>query len=174
METVSQKEKIKEKEDLIKEIERYFECSLSDEEERALRDRLMRTGICHPAVDEAKALMGFRTICYRESREEKKTRGLSHRKVVRLMQGVAASLLLMAVGAGIVSIFDNRQYGNECRAYINGRFVSDDDDVLALLTENIQEFNAGLSMAQDDLMRDMGDFETMVERIESEFNPEDI
>ena len=41
--------------------ERYFDCSLSDAEEELLRDMLGRTRLSHPAIDELRALTGFRT-----------------------------------------------------------------------------------------------------------------
>ena len=54
--------KKKNKEYLLKEIDKYFDCLLSDEEEERLRDELSVTNFVHPKIDEAKAVMGFSTL----------------------------------------------------------------------------------------------------------------
>ena len=41
-------------------LERYYECSLSDEDEHRLRGIIATTRLRHPAIDEARAVMGFR------------------------------------------------------------------------------------------------------------------
>ena len=165
---------IKDKEVLLREIERYFDCLLSDEEEAALRRELSRISISHPAVDEAKALMGFHTIPASVMPSGKKDYGFKRKTVIKIVQGVAASLLIVLAGVGIFSVVDTDKYDGECLAYVNGKFITDDNAVMDILMENVAELDEGLTTAQEDLLNEMEEFIPIADRLDSDFGPEDI
>ena len=50
-------------------IKKYFDCSLTDAEEACLRIMVATTCYSHPAIDEAKAVMGLRHIAKAGSRK---------------------------------------------------------------------------------------------------------
>ncbi|MDE6813670.1 MAG: hypothetical protein K2J28_07585, partial [Duncaniella sp.] len=74
---------------LLEQIERYFDCSLTDAEERALRDEIAVTPLSHPAIDEARALMGFRRV------QETAIRRSSRHTALRAAVSIAAAIALV-------------------------------------------------------------------------------
>ena len=123
-------EKLKEKEKLLQEIERYFDCLLSDEEEAILVRKLSTTEINHPAVNEAKALMGFRTMEQSISKSPQDKKGVKRANMrLRIMQA-AACVLLLIMAVGYVSYSDSFDKDSQCLAYLNGSRVSDEEAVM--------------------------------------------
>ena len=164
----------REKEELLREIERYFDCQLTDEEERRLRERIRHTQVSHPAVEEAKALMGFSTISGSVTNGEKVERGIPFGKMPAWIKGMAASLLLLIAGGCIFLIADGSEEGGEYIAYINGKYVTDEETVLAALMDNMGEFNEGMTVAREDAEGELEDFSPFAECVESDFGPDDI
>ena len=78
---------------LLVAIEAYFDCRLSDEEEKQLRRTIARTRMVHPAIDEAKAVMGL------GRRSVEKRRSLRFPASVN----IAASVALLVAGAWGIS-----------------------------------------------------------------------
>lgn len=124
---------------LIEQIERYFDGVMTDAEEERLRHRVAETNLRHPAIDEARALMGFR----RPAR-----RGAGRRKAIRLTVGVAASIAVaVLVGINFPRTSVNAVDGTTCIAYVNGERITDEEAVLDILGDNLAQFDdASLEM----------------------------
>lgn len=117
---------------LVRKIELYFDGVLSDAEEEKLRQQVAHTRLQHPAVDEARALMGFRNPVRRSE---------SRGKTVRMLAGIAASVAL-AVAVG-VNLWRSSLAATDytCVAYVNGRCVTDEGAVLDILAADIAQFD---------------------------------
>ncbi|MDE6577487.1 MAG: hypothetical protein K2K58_04880 [Muribaculaceae bacterium] len=167
-------ENLKEKEKLLQEIERYFDCLLSDEDESILVRKLATTEINHPAVNEAKALMGFRTMEQSISKLPQDMKGVKRTNIrLRIMQA-AACLLLLIMGVGYVSYSTGSDKDSECLAYVNGSRVSDDEAVMELIMKDITELNQGLDEAREDVLDEIEIFQPIAEMAGSGVFPEDI
>lgn len=133
-------------------IERFFDCSLSDEEEAALRRELAGTTSDHPAICEAQALMGFHSIprdrIHRHSPERLK------RIILRC---AAAAVLVAIVCPAILYYTANSSGSNGCIAYFNGSQTTDEQEVLAIVFEEISELKEGVALADGEVMEDLGE-----------------
>ena len=127
-------------------IELYFDCRLSDEEERRLRRAIAVTRVSHPAIDEARAVMGLRKPAERV---------IVSRKVLRQVSIAASVALLIAGGIGISRYFSESSLENKSIAYVNGVKVTDEDEVMRL-------FNANLSIMSDGIEEMDSRFDKMV------------
>ncbi|MBD5266940.1 MAG: hypothetical protein HDS29_00390 [Bacteroides sp.] len=127
-------------------IELYFDCRLSDEEERRLRRAIAVTRVSHPAIDEARAVMGLRKPAERV---------IVSRKVLRQISIAASVALLIAGGIGISRYFSESSLENKSIAYVNGVKVTDEDEVMRL-------FNANLSIMSDGIEEMDSRFDKMV------------
>ena len=127
-------------------IELYFDCRLSDEEERRLRRAIAVTRVSHHAIDEARAVMGLRKPAERV---------IVSRKVLRKISIAASVALLIAGGIGISRYFSESSLENKSIAYVNGVKVTDEDEVMRL-------FNANLSIMSDGIEEMDSRFDKMV------------
>lgn len=125
---------------LLEMIEAYFDCRLSDEEEKELRHAVAHTKIVHPAVDEARAVMGLRR------------RVVAKRRSLRLPVSVniAASVALLVAGAWGVSKYFSQPAAEELMvAYVNGEAVTDEDEVMRLFAANLDIMRQGVEDVND-------------------------
>lgn len=116
-------------------IEKYFDCSLTDAEEARLRIMVATTSYSHPAIDEAKAVMGLRHNANAGSRKH------NARKSWVAVTGVAAAVAVAVTLAihfmltpGVHSV------DSTCIAYIDGKMVTDEDAVIRQLQSDMREF----------------------------------
>lgn len=126
-------------EEMLSAIDLYFDCRLSDEEEMIVRRAISTTMIKHPAIDEARAVMGLRNPI--------KKRAPSIVKIV----GIAASVALLLVGAvGLLqtSAYEDTEY---CYAYVNGKKITDEEDVMKLFIDNFEVMCGGVQDADNQL-----------------------
>lgn len=135
-------------------IEAYFDCRLTDAEEEELRMELAQwSGDADPAVDEARALMGFRRITPknagmvpRGTEVPRKPRRVSRRLRAVTVASIAASVALIittalyVVNSNLHSGFIPNMEGG-CYAYVNGRYIDDPDVVLDLAADGLLELN---------------------------------
>lgn len=145
--------------DLLEKIEAYFDCSLSDEEEQDLRRRIAATNLRHPAVDEARALMGFA----RQPEAGRAAVGRSRRIVRR-----GAASVAVAAAAAVAFVIGTPKDDNHCYAYVDGRKVTDEEAVMALLEVNIREAGESETLAELEMMADLSSVAKMVEMYESD------
>lgn len=120
---------------LLVAIEAYFDCRLSDEEEKQLRRTIARTRMVHPAIDEAKAVMGLGR------------RSVVKRRSLRLPASVniAASVALLVAGAWGISKYFSQPVAEEMMvAYVNGKAVTDEDEVMRLFAANLDIMRQGV------------------------------
>lgn len=121
-------------------IEAYFDCRLSDEEEKRLRQTIARTRLVHPAIDEAKAVMGLGR------------RVVAKRRSLRLPVpvNIAASVTLLVAGAwGISKYFSHPAAEELMVAYVNGEAVTDEDEVMRLFAANLDIMRQGVEDANE-------------------------
>lgn len=161
--------------ELLRNIARYFECMLSDEEERELRYQLARTDLDHPIVEEAKAVMGFQTI--RKQVLSKKVAAPVRKSPVRKLGvslSVAASIaLIFVVGFSVISSYNNHSRG-ECIAFVNGRVLTDEDDVWQIVMQDAGELGEALNECQEGISDDMEDLGTIVEAFDLNPDPSEL
>lgn len=122
---------------LLEKIEQYYECKLSDAQEAELRREVAFTRLKHPAIDEARALMGFRR--HRE------------RRPVARYAVVAASVAVL-IATAVYMPKASVDSDNTCIAYAGGVCVTDEAAVERILSENMNDFSQNLETA-DDLLR---------------------
>ena len=139
--------------ELLDRIERYFDCSLSDEEERALRRDLALIDSDAPVIQEAKAVMGFSAI--RTPRREKKRRwGVP-------AYAAAAAIAAILLGGGLFFTLRSPTLisgdTGECIAYVNGERVTDEQKVMEILFSDMAELNEGAEEAREDVLDDLAD-----------------
>ncbi len=125
---------------LLARIEKYFDCALSDSEEQQLRREIAETRFSHPAIDEVRALMGFRRP------------PVKHR-TARPYVAVAASVAVILLAAVNLMRPAPVVADSTCIAYVDGQRVTDEDAVMSILAENMSDFSEGLDEANDSLVQ---------------------
>ncbi len=151
-------------EEMLERIEAYFDCTLTDQEERNLRRDLATTTLRHPAIDEARALMGF--ACPPQTRKADK-RGTAVRRLAKVASVAAAVAVLVSV-----TLFIAKSHGeteeSTCYAYVDGRKVTDEAAVEAILRCSLREAGESEDQADMDMMADLAGVAGLVEIYESE------
>lgn len=164
--------------ELLDLIERYFDCSLSDPEEEQLRAIIASTTLSHPAIDEARALMGFRrpstatpatamqpNVLPADSLPVRSKKRLSIRAVVSIAAAIA---VVFAIGVHLSINTPHPTTSNaQCFAYTNGERITDEADVIRLLTEDLREFNDGVEEADRNLNDELNIIIPVIEDYES-------
>lgn len=113
---------------LVDDIGRYFDCSMTDAEEADLRRRLAASTAIHPAIDEARAIMGLR-----RGRRQR----IAPRRYLRAAAGIAAACAV-AVSLGAMLLRHQSPDTQEfCMAYVNGIAITAEEDVLRLTMGNL-------------------------------------
>lgn len=121
-------------------IERYFDGETSIQEEQMLRETLADCPWNSEVIDEARFTMGyFATHGQTQQRVAKKS---YHRQII----GIAASIaVLLTIGGAI--LWKTQQTQVECIAYVNGKAITSDDAVMALIEKDLNTMdNASNSM----------------------------
>lgn len=151
---------------LLEMIRRYFDCELSDVEERQLRSIIADCGYSHPAIDEAKAVMGF----LKPKRQAKVTEQPTPKRWMPLAGVAAAAAVIIALGASLY--LHNRHFssidGPTCIAYINGAVVTDEEEVLRQLTADIREFSDCALDARQSLREELDEVFPLINDYESD------
>lgn len=168
------KEKVNEINDesqLLRNIELYFDCQLTDEEEMELRRQLAHTSLSHPAVEEARAVMGFTTIRYRSLANVEVTASRGRLRGIRnMIAGVAASVALMVTaGVAVIQNFASNSSG-DCIAYVNGRRITDEEDVWEIATQDAEELEKAFDECLEGTADDIEALGSIMENIE--MNPD--
>lgn len=109
---------------LKEQIERYFDCSLSDAEEATLRRELATTELADPAIDEARALIGFR-----------KPRVSSKRKPAAWISIAASVAVVIFVGAAMLKT--EVTPSSSCIARCGKVVVTDESEVIGLFVDDV-------------------------------------
>ena len=140
---------------LLRDIEKYFECQLTDEEEYRLRQRLSVKSLDLPEVREEKAVMGFRGMRMSDSSYKLMPRKPKGNNVLRIASGIAAALII-AMGIGLTIRFGNKsEVRPECVAYVNGKCVTDEAQVMEIMEQNVADLESGVAEARNDMLDEM-------------------
>ena len=130
-------------------ISRYFDCDLSDAEERQLREALATTSLSSNAIDEARFTMGFLSIGMEQHQERKRNSTL--KKTWRIA-AAAASIILVA---GIGTYFLITRPSNECYAYVNGKKVTGDEQVMSLVKNDMSCLSDASTSIENGMMEQL-------------------
>lgn len=144
---------------LLDEIEQYFDCKLSDAQEAELRREVAFTKLKHPAIDEARALLGFR-------------RQRVRRPVARYAAAAASVAVLIA--AAVYMPKPSVGTDNTCIAYAGGVRVTDEAAVERILSENISDFSQNLESADDLLLNGWEDAARVICAYQDDFDLREI
>lgn len=154
--------------ELLYRIDRYFDCTLSDEEERELRSAIANTPFSHPAIDEARALMGFRRLP-----ETAKNRHRNSGGTFRTVISIAAALaLIITIGIHLYnspSLSPTVTDDGTCIAYVNGCCITDEADVVKLMIADLREFESGADDIQASIGDELSDLAKLIQSYETDF-----
>ncbi|MDE7145763.1 MAG: hypothetical protein K2O30_06405 [Duncaniella sp.] len=162
---------------LLEAIEQYFECALTDEQEKELRHEIAVTSHSHPSIDEAKAIMGIQAAATHH-----RTRPYHHHdtpqkgaasKIFPILSMAASLALIITLGILFARPVET-EVDRTCIAYVNGKVVTDEEAVFALMAQNIDELHDGANDANEALLDDLGIIAPVVDKYDSEFDPFDI
>lgn len=123
-------------------IERYFDGETTVQEEQMLREALVDSPWSSEAIDEARFTMGY-FAAHRQSQFSVKKHASRFR-----MTAIAASIaILLTVGASM--LWHSRQTNDVCVAYVNGKAIYNEKEVLSLMQDDLNEMgNATPGLAE--------------------------
>lgn len=139
---------------LLNDIEKYFDCLLSDEEEKVLMEEVALSDSSHPLVEEAKAVMGFRV------RGNLRDSGIKPLSVSRnltpgvlKLHRVAAAVAIIC--AGFILKFMWAVPSSECIAFVKGVSVTEEEQVMEVMRQNLCELNEGAMETEDEILDEL-------------------
>ena len=157
---------------LLEDIGRYFDCRLTDEEEKVLRRRVASATFSHPLLDEARAVMGFATIRSGRTVEHIAPASTPRHHVWNRIAGIAVAIALTGgVVIGIKGLTASRTADDRCFAYVNGTRVVEEDEVLRIICEDMKELNDCLDGNRSDITDDMEILAPAALSFDSQFDP---
>ena len=122
-------------------IARYFDGETTLQEEQMLRDCLADCPWQGDTIDEARFTLGYFTAHKQQSRPAVKSSNRFRRAAI-----AASIAVLLTVGIG--ALWHSRQSDGECIAYINGKTIHNEKEVLSLMQNDLNEIgNATQSLA---------------------------
>ena len=125
-------------------IERYFDGMTTVEEEDTLRRTLAHCPWDSQAIDEAKAVMGYFAV-HSDLQRNLATRG----KRLRIT-GIAATVaIILAVGG--YALWHQQRLDDVCIAYVNGHVVQGDDQVMAMVADDLDRIDNAANAMTDQL-----------------------
>lgn len=141
---------------LLSDIEKYFDCLLSEEEEQDLIRRVARCTSRDPRVMEAKAVMGFRTLAPAVETPPLSA-ALQRRKPTSFLLGgrIAAAVAMIAVLGCLLRFAIPAPPSSECIAFVKGDTVTEEEKVMELMLQNLSEFNRGASEAEQEILDEL-------------------
>lgn len=136
------------KNDVHELVKRYFDGATSPEEEQELKRFLCSPEAGLPCFDEIKAVLGFIETARHEQRRTEwrhlpRSGGRFLKKGGSLVWRVAATVALLVLFGGGLSVFLVSRHGNECVAYINGRKCSDPEVVMGQFRQSLEKVLPG-------------------------------
>ena len=137
---------------LLYDIERWFDCKMTEDEEKQFKIALASTSLNHPAIEEAKAVLGFNTIkSVKKSRKPDSAFALHSMWKVKL----TAAALIIAVLSIVIKLTLTTETPDECFAFVNGQCLTNEEDVMRLMMENIADLNEGVNEAQQEIAEEL-------------------
>lgn len=112
-------------------IERYFEATATETEERQLRHLLATTKFLTPEIEQARAVIGFYAAS-KEVNQKKRKRTIN-------LPRIAAAVAIAAVSATAGTLFfSGNETENRCIAYVGGVEITDQARILSIMHEDLQ------------------------------------
>ena len=125
-------------------IERYFEATASEAEERELRTALSRTKLLSPEIEEARAVLGYFVATRHESQS-------SHSRRPRHF-AAAAAIAAIAISAAAIALSDGgRETDNRCIAYVGGTTITDNQRVMSMISADLQTLGDAAGSIENDI-----------------------
>ena len=126
--------------DLEQLIDRYFDGETTVQEEQALREVLADCPWSSETIDEARFTMG-----YFAAHKQQRRRVATFTNTFRITAIAASIAVLLTVG---LTTLWNHQQTDDCIAYVNGKTISNDNAVMALIANDLNTMeDASQSMA---------------------------
>ena len=124
-------------------IDRYFDGETTVQEEEALREALANCPWSSEVIDEARFTMGY--FATHKQQHTRSTYTVSKRFSYA---AIAASIaVLLAVGTGF--LWQRQQAQNMCVAYVNGKIIHNEKEVLSLMQGDLNDMgNATQGLAE--------------------------
>lgn len=130
--------------ELEKLIGQYFDGMTTIDEEKALRWTLAQCQWRSEVIDEARVVMGY-FASHRQQHHRHKAWATGYRVI-----GIAASIaILLAVGT--YALWHLQQPGDQCIAYVNGQVVQSDDQVMAMVADDLSRIDNAANVMTDQL-----------------------
>lgn len=155
---------------LLELIDRYYECSLSDEEEASLRVEIANTDLRHPSIDEIRALMGVRLPSSSHVASDSRTSAatdLSHKHTYISVAAAIAVLLTTCMYPWLNPSSPALSGTDKCIAYSGGQLISDEADVMRLIADNLLEFESCIDEIHTSISHDLDDIAPIIETYEA-------
>ena len=115
-------------------IERYFDGMTTLEQEDALRECLANCPWSSETIDDARMVMGY-FVTHKAQQQRRVTPGMRQRII-----GIAASIaVILTVGSYV--LWHQSQPSDVCIAYVNGHVVKCNDQVMAMVTDDLDRLN---------------------------------
>lgn len=126
-------------------IERYFDSMTTVEEEAALRHELAHCPWSSEDIDDARVVMGyFVTHCKQQQRQHAMVS--TRQRII----GIAASIaIILAVGG--YTLWHQQQSRDICVAYVNGQVVQSNDQVMAMIADDLDKIDNAANAMTDQL-----------------------
>ncbi len=126
-------------------IERYFNGMTTVAEEAALRHVLAHCPWSSEDIDDARVVMGyFMTHCKQQQRQH--ATASTRQRII----GIAASIaIILAVGG--YTLWHQQQSRDICVAYVNGQVVQSNDQVMAMIADDLDRIDNAANAMTDQL-----------------------
>lgn len=134
---------------ILSQVELYYDCRLSDAEESRLRILVARSTSNHPEIERLRAMMGFR-----------RPRRRKNHRLYSITS--AAACLTLLVAAGVWWMNAQSETVGTSFAYSGGVYISDENEVLDLLAQNLSEFGGDIELADQTMETELQEFATFL------------
>jgi len=125
-------------------IGRYFDGLTTVDEEKDLRWNLAHCRWTSEAIDDAQLVMGY-FAAHTQQRHRRQLRATRQRII-----GIAASIaIVLAVGS--YALWHKQRPVDVCIAYVNGQVVQGDDQVMAMVADDLDRIDNAANAMTDQL-----------------------
>lgn len=124
-------------------IERYFEGETSLQEEQLLRQSLASCQWSSDIIDEARFTLGYFSAHKQQHRQRP---AINRSRYIAIAASIA---LLLTLGIGV--LWQSQHYKNECIAYVNGKAIHNEREVLNLMQSDLNEMGNATQSIEEQL-----------------------
>ena len=125
-------------------IDRYFDATATEAEERELRLTLATTPLSSEKIDEARAVMGYFAVS-RKNQVDSASRGGSW------LRAAAAIAVAAVCGTALLTYHPGDKVADQCVAYIGETEITDSHAVLAMMRSDLAEIGEASQSVQTDV-----------------------